>query len=106
MTDTLQRSIIGETAHHLDRISLLQDLESIRVWSEDDACVTRRTKVAVHGMPLHGWSISNVEKLYSAWGKVIEVDKGMVDTEDFQAPQATIDTASFMKIQDWAILEI
>lgn len=60
----------------------------------------------VHGIPLHGWSISNLEKICSAWGEVVEVDEEMMDPREFKTPQAIIDTESFKNIQDWAVLEI
>lgn len=84
---------------------LLKFLDSVRTWSEEDACVTRRANVELHGLPLHGWSLPNMEKILNVWVEVVEIDGRLADPDDFDAPQAIIDTTSFKRIQDWAVLE-
>lgn len=97
---------MGETTVFTEKNDLLQNLEAVRIWSEDDASLTRRTTVIVHGLPLHGWSRSNLEKICSGWGEVSGIEEDICDPDDFSAPKAFIDTASFKFIQDWAVLEI
>lgn len=68
--------------------------------------MTRRVRVELRGIPLHGWARINIERLCCRWGEVIHVDEGIMNPDKFCTPQSTIDTASFQWIQEWVILEI
>ncbi|MED6181971.1 hypothetical protein PIB30_024444 [Stylosanthes scabra] len=51
----------------------------VRRWSRGEANRTRDCWIEVTGLPLHGWTTKNMEKIAKVWGKVITIERAKDD---------------------------
>ena len=70
-----------EMVHELDenKETMLSIMDEIRPWEEEEVCKVRRIWLICRGVPLHGWSKSNIEKIGEVWGRVVSCDLPMHD---------------------------
>ena len=54
-------------------------------WDVEDVCNVRRVWLKCKGIPLHGWSQENIEKIGETWGRVVQCNIQTQELEDFQA---------------------
>ena len=58
----------------------------------------RRVRLSCRGISLHGWAISNLEKIGGVWGRVMQIE---LPLQDLQCAWVQIDTAIFTPINTW-----
>ena len=77
---------------------MLKIVDDIRKWSSKEKCRVRRVWIECIGVPIHGWSLENFEKIGEVWGKFIKCDLTTLNNEDFRMARIQIDTTVFQKI--------
>ena len=85
----------------VNKETMLSIMDEIHPWKEEEACKVRRTWLLCRGVPLHGWSKTNTEKIGEVWGKVVSSDLPM---HDLKAARVQIDTTIFSLINSWICL--
>ena len=78
----------------------------VKIWDIYETCNSRRLWIDVFGIPPHGWSLDNFEKIASFWGKLICLETPIEDTVSFDSMRILIETASFQEVGGHIILQI
>ena len=88
----------AENAANQKQNGLWSFFEEITLWSPEETCQTRRVWIECWGLPIHGWSETNLSKIGEVWGKVVKVD---MDMEDLSYARVLVDIALFPLIKRW-----
>jgi len=75
-------------------------------WDIYEACDSRRLWIEVFGVPAHGWSLKNFEKIVSLWGKLICLETLIDETVCFDSLRILIECKSFQEVMGNIILQI
>ena len=75
---------------HCDELG--QWFKSIEKWSITDKAQYRRTWIEVFGVPIHGWTKENFQKIAVIWGKLISLESMDVSIPSYESMKMLIAT--------------
>jgi len=78
----------------------------VKNWDIYEACDSRRLWIEVFGVPPHGWSLRNFERMASLWGKLICLETSIDDTVCFDSMKILIESKSFQDVVGHIVLQI
>ena len=85
---------------------LVKWFHEVNNWDIYEACDSRRLWIEVFGVPAHGWSLKNFEKIVSLWGKLICLETLIDETVCFDSLRILIECKSFQEVMGNIILQI
>ena len=80
--------------------------QEVKDWDIYETGDSRRLWIEVFGVPPHGWSLENFERIASIWGKMICVETPIDDTIYFDSMKILIESKSFQNVMGHIILQI
>ena len=95
-----------EKAEQNGKEKLLTIVDDFRRWDIQEVSNVRRVWLECKGLPLHGWSNANVEKIGVIWGKVVQCDCESWDCTGFQSARVLIDTTVMSSIEGWVCFDL
>jgi len=78
----------------------------VKNWDIYEVCESRRLWIEVFGVPPHGWSLKNFERIASFWGKMICLETPIEDTICFGSMKILIESKTFQNVVGHIILQI
>ena len=78
----------------------------VKNWDIYEVCESRRLWIEVFGVPPHGWSLKNFERIVSFWEKMICLETPIEDTICFGSMKILIESKTFQNVIGQIILHI
>ena len=80
--------------------------QEVKNWDIYETCDSRRLWIEVFGVPPHGWTLENFERIASLWGKMICLETSIEDTIYFDSMKILIVSKSFQNVMGHIVLQI
>jgi len=78
----------------------------VKKWDKSDFCDSRRVWLEIFGVPPHGWSWENFQRIANIWGSLVSLGKSIARTDSFNSMKVLIDTGVFKSIEGDVLLTI
>jgi len=85
---------------------LRQWFKSIEKWSITDKAEYRRTWVEVFGVPIHGWTKENFQKIAEVWGKLLSLESVDDPIPSYESMKMLIATDHIYQIHGDILLQV
>jgi len=89
-----------------NQVNLANWFHEVKNWDIYEVCKIRRFWVEVFGVPPHGWSMRNFERIVSFWGKLVCLETPIEDTISFESMKILVESNSFQEVMGHLILQI
>ena len=89
-----------------NQVNLANWFDEVKNWDIYEVCETRRFWIEVFGVPPHGWTMRNFERIVSFWGKLVCLETPIEDTVSFESMKILVESNSFQEVMGHLILQI